>query len=98
MTILRDGFPVLMLAPPDQTEEIAALGERFAARGARVLCAGLGADVAGVTRLPALRDLHPAVAPIAWLASFYPAVARLALKRGLDPDRPPFLSKVTKTL
>jgi glutamine---fructose-6-phosphate transaminase (isomerizing) len=98
MTIVRDGFPVLMLAPPDQTEEIAALAQRFAERGARVLCAGTDADLADVTPLPTLRDLHPAVAPIAWLASFYPAVAQLALKRGLDPDRPPFLSKVTKTL
>jgi glucosamine--fructose-6-phosphate aminotransferase (isomerizing) len=98
MTIVRDGFPVLMLAPPDQAEEIGALAQRFAARGAKVLCAGIDADIAGVAPLPARRDIHPAIAPITWLPSFYPAVGRLALARGLDPDRPAFLSKVTKTL
>ncbi len=99
MAIVRNGLPVLMLAAPDQSgPEVIALARRFAARGARVLCAGIDASVDGVTALPVPDGLNPLLAPIAWLPSFYPAAARLARARGLDPDRPPFLNKVTETL
>ena len=98
MAIVRDGLPVLMLAAPDQSgPEVIALAHRFAARGARVLCAGIAASIDGVTALPVPPGLNPQLAPIAWLPSFYPAAARLASARGLDPDRPPFLNKVTET-
>ncbi len=98
-TLVRDGLPVLMLAPPDQAgPDVIALAKRFAARGANVLCAGLGASSAGVTALPALQGIDASLAPIAWLPSFYKAVIHLAHVRGLDPDRPPFLNKVTETL
>ena len=99
MTIVRDGLPVLMLAAPDQSgPDVVALARRFAARGARVFCAGLDASVDGVTALPVVAGIASALAPIAWLPSFYPAVAQLARTRGLDPDRPPYLKKVTETL
>jgi glucosamine--fructose-6-phosphate aminotransferase (isomerizing) len=99
MTIVRDGLPVLMLAAPDHSRpDVVALARRFAARGAHVFCAGLDASVDGVTALPVVPDIAPMLAPIAWLPSFYPAAAALARARGLDPDRPPFLNKVTETL
>lgn len=98
-TLVRDGLPVLMLAPPDQAgPEVIALAKRFAARGARVLCAGLDKSSGGVTVLPALAGLNASLAPITWLPSFYKAVVHLAQARGLDPDHPPFLNKVTETL
>lgn len=97
--IVRDGLPVLMLAPPDQAgPEVIALARRFAARGANVLCAGLETPEAGVTALPVPAGLDGSLAPIAWLPSFYAAVVNLSLARGLDPDRPPYLDKVTKTI
>jgi glucosamine--fructose-6-phosphate aminotransferase (isomerizing) len=97
--IVRDGLPVLMLAPPDQAgPEVVALAKRFAARGAKVLCAGLEASEDGVTALPVPAGLEGSLAPIVWLPSFYAAVVNLSLARGLDPDRPPYLNKVTKTL
>lgn len=99
MAIVRDGLPVLMLAAPDQSKpEVIALAKRFAARGARVLCAGLDEPADGITALPVPPGGEPLLAPIAWLPSFYPAAARLARARGLDPDRPPFLNKVTQTI
>lgn len=99
MAIVRDGLPVLMLAAPDQSKpEVIALAKRFAARGARVLCAGLGQPEEGVAPLPVPPEDEPLLAPVAWLSSFYPAAARLARARGLDPDRPPFLNKVTQTV
>ena len=59
-----------------------------------------GDDVmAGVesANLPAL-DAHPAVQPILMLASFYGLAEALSRHRGLDPDSPPHLAKVTRTL
>ncbi len=98
MAIVRNGLPLLMLAAPDQSKpEVIALAKRFAARGARVLCAGLDQTADGVVALPVPPDAEPLLAPIVWLPSFYPAAARLARARGLDPDRPPFLNKVTET-
>lgn len=64
-------------------------------RGARVLLAA-PADIAG-------RDLtlsgaeHPALDPLLAIQSFYIMAAALAEARGLDPDQPRHLSKVTCT-
>ena len=48
--------------------------------------------------LEAPEPLHPDLDPILALAAFHPALDALARARGHDPDRPPKLSKVTKTL
>lgn len=96
MAIVRDGFPVIMLAPAGpQADEVAALAGRFAARGAKVALAG--ARMKGAVLLPTLDGLHPAIAPLACIQSFYPMASALAQARGLDPDRPPYLNKVTRT-
>jgi glutamine---fructose-6-phosphate transaminase (isomerizing) len=90
MAIVGDGFPVLMLPPNDEAREaFEPLAHDFAARGARVLTAG--------QELPALPGLHPALAPVAAIQSFYRFAVALSLARGLDPDRPPHLRKVTET-
>jgi glucosamine--fructose-6-phosphate aminotransferase (isomerizing) len=48
--------------------------------------------------LPFSRDAHPALDPLVAVQAFYGFVAALALARGLDPDQPPHLAKVTRTL
>lgn len=97
--LVRDGLPVLMLAPPDAAgPEVITLAKRFASRGARVLCAGIDASSDGVTALPVTTEIAPSTAAIAWLPSFYSAVINLSQARGLDPDHPPYLNKVTQTL
>jgi len=40
---------------------------------------------------------HPAVAPLLLAQSFYRLANVAALARGMDPDRPPHLQKVTRT-
>ena len=67
--------------------------------------AGLGADLRyaggspGVGEsLPLPPDLPAALLPLAQARAFYGALATLAQSRGLDPDRPPHLSKVTRTV
>jgi glutamine---fructose-6-phosphate transaminase (isomerizing) len=41
---------------------------------------------------------HPVIEPLLAIQSFYRAANALALARGLDPDTPPHLNKVTETL
>jgi glucosamine--fructose-6-phosphate aminotransferase (isomerizing) len=96
MALVRKGFPVLMFTQHDDTlagiEELAA---EFAARGARVLLAG--AQAQGATSLPTV-VAHPIIEPLLAIQSFYRLANALALARGLDPDRPPHLNKVTETV
>jgi glucosamine--fructose-6-phosphate aminotransferase (isomerizing) len=96
MALVRAGFPVLMLTQSDDTRAgIEELAAEFAARGARVLLAG--GRAAGANSLP-VTAAHPVIEPILAIQSFYRAANDLALARGLDPDRPPHLNKVTETL
>ncbi|WP_121119593.1 SIS domain-containing protein [Croceibacterium ferulae] len=96
MAIVGEGFPVLALACADQTsEDVCGVAAEFARRGAAVLLAG--GVAAGATTLPVVRT-HPLLSPIVTIASFYPMVETLSRDRGLDPDAPPFLQKVTRTL
>jgi len=96
MALVRAGFPVLMFTQRDETrvgiQEVAA---EFASRGARVLIAG--AEAAGAISLPAIAS-HPVIEPLLTIQSFYRMANELALARGLDPDRPPHLNKVTETV
>ncbi len=97
MALVKSDFPVLMLAQSDATREDAvALARDFAARGARVFLSG-EADAPGVIGLPSTPG-HPALEPILLIQSFYGLAARLSVARGFDPDRPPYLNKVTETV
>jgi glutamine---fructose-6-phosphate transaminase (isomerizing) len=96
MALVRAGFPVLMFTQTDDTRAgIEELAAEFAARGARVLLAG--ASAAGATPLPSV-VAHPVIEPLLAIQSFYRAAEALARARGLDPDRPPHLNKITETL
>lgn len=96
MTLVGKDFPVLILAQPDETREsVAALAREFAGRGALVLHAGL--DIAEGLALPTLAA-DPLIAPVLQVQSFYRLCEALAWRRGIDPDQPPHLAKVTQTL
>lgn len=97
MAIVSRGFPVLFASTFDQTQHsIEAVAELFAARGADIYWAG--AARVGATVLPMAAVADPALQPIMFLQSFYRLANDLAQARGLDPDRPNFLEKVTKTV
>lgn len=96
MAVVRDGFPVLLIGQPDQSlGGVAALASEFAERGARVISAGVPGSPG--MRLPVIAA-DPLIAPILQIASFYRLANALALARGLDPDHPLHLTKVTETL
>lgn len=95
MAIIDEGFPVLAFATSDKSgDDVRAAARDFADRGAAVLIADSVAGASG--NLPAL-GIHPVLEPILMIQSFYAAAERLARARGLDPDQPPFLRKVTET-
>lgn len=97
MALVRSGFPVLMLAQDDETRaDVAVLAADFSSRGAKVVLAGAPAP-GGVVSLPSV-DAHPAMQPILLIQSFYRLAVQASLAGGHDPDRPPFLNKVTETV
>jgi glucosamine--fructose-6-phosphate aminotransferase (isomerizing) len=96
MALVRPGFPVLMFTQRDDTRAgIEELAGEFAGRGAQVLIAG--AQAQGVITLPIVAA-HPVIEPLLTIQSFYRMAESLARARGLDPDHPPHLRKVTETL
>ncbi|RJL08942.1 SIS domain-containing protein [Paracoccus siganidrum] len=95
--IVQAQFPVLALGVEDAAlPQLTATAERLAAQGADVFVTG--ADAPGATRLPSVSGLHPLVAPLVLVGSFYAMVESLARRRGFDPDTPPHLRKVTETV
>jgi glucosamine--fructose-6-phosphate aminotransferase (isomerizing) len=96
LALLGPGFPALILAQDDPTRPgLAALAAELAGRNVDVLLAG--ASAARAVELPTL-PVPAAVAPIALATSAYRLLASAARLRGLDPDRPPHLRKVTETV
>ena len=97
MALVGPDFPVLAFAQGDETRGgVEAALAAAAAQGAPVIKVGGGAQD-GVLTLPTERAC-PILEPIAYALSFYRLVNALALARGLDPDRPRGLSKITETL
>ena len=95
--IVQAQFPVFALGVEDAAlAHVVTTAERLAAQGADVFVTG--ASAIGCTRLPTVTGLHPLVAPLVLIVSFYAFVEELARRRGYDPDTPPHLRKVTETL
>lgn len=96
VTIARAEFPVLVLAQNDQTlAGVQHLVGQLAQRGVKLITAGVHHDKA--INLPTHVD-HPAIEPMLRILSFYRMANQLSLQLGLNPDRPPYLLKVTSTV
>ncbi|MDP9107911.1 MAG: SIS domain-containing protein [Pseudomonadota bacterium] len=96
MALISAGYPLLIFATRGPAQAgLIALAEEMRERGAQVLLAA-PADVAQrnlTLPIAATPDLDPIVA----IMAFYVMAAQLSVARGLDPDRPRHLSKVTRT-
>jgi glucosamine--fructose-6-phosphate aminotransferase (isomerizing) len=96
MALVRADFPVLMLSQNDESRAgIEQLAHEFLARGAEVIVAGAHVDDA--LCLPTIAA-HPVIEPMLMIQTFYRMASVLAVARGLDPDMPPHLNKVTETI
>src|SRR3974390_32249 len=86
--------PVLVLRQNDQAAAtVDDLIRDLNDAGARLFTAG---GVAGT--LPWIGDGHPVCDPVIMLIPAYYAIEAAARRRGFDPDNPPHLTKVTRTL
>lgn len=96
MQIVDEGFPLLALATSDRAgDSVREAAAEFAGRGAHVSLADAALDGAGD---PPAFAAAAAIEPILMIQSFYRMANTLALTRGLNPDAPSHLSKVTRTL
>ena len=97
MAIVDDGFPILAFATSDTAGDgVREVAAEFVSRGAAVLLAA-DSPLDGAIHLPAANTVA-AIEPLLQIQSFYKLANSLSLARGLDPDSPPHLNKVTKTL
>ncbi|MFL9839971.1 SIS domain-containing protein [Sphingomonas sp. ST-64] len=95
MAIVGRDFHVLAFGGSDRAgASVRETATEFRARGAKLLLVDPDPAAADLAALAA----HPVIEPILMVQSFYRLANALALARGLDPDSPPHLRKVTETL
>jgi glucosamine--fructose-6-phosphate aminotransferase (isomerizing) len=97
IALAAPGRPAIVFAGDDRTRpSVDEAVSRLAAAGTPVL-------VLATEDRPAARSFrvpdagHPILQPLAALHATYTLIAELGRARGRDPDRPPHLSKVTRT-
>lgn len=97
VAIVTPGYPVLGLAARDAAESsVADMAHKLAGQGA---LAFLTSSKSGAAKaLPFATTGHPITDPLALIVSFYGFVEALSRHRGLNPDVPPALKKVTETV
>lgn len=97
VSIVARGFPVLAFASADAAEgAVVEVADAIAAKDATVFVTSGRAQAANI--LPRVDTDHPLTDPIALIVAFYAMVERVAVARGVDPDRPRHLRKVTETV
>ncbi|WP_299868515.1 SIS domain-containing protein [uncultured Roseobacter sp.] len=97
VSIVEQGFPVIALTAADQAESsLVDVADQIAGKGASVFVTSDKASKAGC--LPCVRTAHPLLDPISLIVSFYAMVEQVALSRGINPDEPRHLKKVTETV
>lgn len=97
VAIVTPGYPVLALAARDAAERsVAEMAHKLGGQGAKAF---LTSQMPGAARpLPFAATGHPITDPLALIVSFYGFVETLSRHRGLNPDVPPALKKVTETV
>ena len=89
-------YPLLMFVAADETASgMRRLARDLRGKGAAVVWAGSGCGDGGM--LPTLPPDHPDADALCLIQSFYKMAAPLAAARGIDPDHPRHLQKVTRT-
>jgi glucosamine--fructose-6-phosphate aminotransferase (isomerizing) len=94
--ILQNKMPVLIINQEDETKQSTKnTALELLHIGANLLIAG--GEVPGVIHLP-YSKVNSTIAPILLVQNIYQIAAMLAIYKGLNPDQPPLLRKVTETM
>jgi glucosamine--fructose-6-phosphate aminotransferase (isomerizing) len=97
VSMVDHGFTVIGLTSADAAEPVLVeVADQIAAKGAKVFVTSDRAT--GATPLSVVRTSHPLTDPIAMIASVYAMVEAVAVAKGINPDTPRHLTKVTETL
>ncbi|MQY42861.1 SIS domain-containing protein [Epibacterium sp. SM1969] len=97
VSIVEAGFPVIGFAAADAAEDsLAEVADTIADKGAVVFATS--DRVKKAKPLEHVRTNHWITDPIASIVSFYGMVETVAARRGINPDTPRHLKKVTQTL
>lgn len=89
--------PVIVLGAEDAAQaSLADVTEALSAFGPPIFGSLVPMD--GVIPLPTVSTGHPLTQPIVQATAFYRFAEALSRRRGFDPDNPPSLNKVTRTL
>jgi glucosamine--fructose-6-phosphate aminotransferase (isomerizing) len=97
VSIVDRGFPLLGFAAGDAAEDaLVGVADQVADKGAAAFVTSSRARVA--TPVAHVRTAHPLADPIPLIVSFYAMVEKVAAARGIDPDAPRHLKKVTETM
>ncbi|MEM1237417.1 MAG: SIS domain-containing protein [Pseudomonadota bacterium] len=97
VSIVDRGFPVICFAARDAAEHsLVETANTLVDKGAQVFVTSSLASSANT--LPHVDTGHPLTDPIAAITSFYGMVETLSRSRGINPDAPRHLNKVTETV
>lgn len=97
VSIVGSGFPVLALAARDAAEaSVVEVADRLCGQGADVFITSALSRQA--RSLPFVATGHRLTDPLVLVVAFYAFIEQLARRRGLNPDQPPHLNKVTQTV
>ncbi len=97
VSVLSEDSTVVAIVARDQAEEaVAAVADDIASRRTAVFATTV--ETTRATRLPFVSSGHPLTDPLLQVVSFYAFVEDLSRMRGLDPDTPRALSKITETI
>jgi glutamine---fructose-6-phosphate transaminase (isomerizing) len=100
MALIEEGYPLLVFAPRGASQAgLLTLAHEMRARGANVMLAAprTGGPHDADIDLPMETAAHPVLDPISAIQSFYPLVEAVSRARGMNPDAPRHLAKVTLT-
>jgi glucosamine--fructose-6-phosphate aminotransferase (isomerizing) len=96
--LIEPGHPVLGLLGRDATGPSTLASYReLASRGAELIAVGAEPDFPAALQLTTPAGGHPLADPLLSGLATYLLAGHVALARGMDPDAPPALHKVTKT-
>ena len=102
LQLAAGSLAALVFASDDESRDgVRTAVDRLEAAGATVVvadpCERPGDELGGAVRLPVARSAHRWLDGVSQIASFYRAVEAMSRARGMDPDRPSLLAKVTRT-
>ncbi|MCZ4282107.1 SIS domain-containing protein [Kiloniella laminariae] len=97
MSLVADGYPVLIFRQRDQSwDSVGQLSTNFREMGGAVFTVQEGEGGKGI--LPIETNIHPFCQLPVMIQSFYIMAEKITALRGLNPDSPRNLKKVTETV